>query len=388
MKLELLSRQATRQARSALIDPERVVPLSEGVIVADHSFEVQAANDTAAQLLGWDEPCSMVQDLNDVHLSIFGKVRLREIQVALVMKGRWSGPTLLERRDGSVFPAFVTVCRVHAARDVPAGIVFTVRPELVAPNPDGQSPDAEAFGVKGLPGSFCLHYQPEVDLRDGSVPGCEALLRWWHPGLGMVSPGPALAHPKWAARMAGLETWSIFAACRQAVRWEQQGRRVEVAINVSESHIADLELLGRVRQALVVTGVDASRIAIDLPVQAFTQQPRRARKVAADLHELGVTVVIDGVRDARSERVLADVPASVFKIIPARAGHTADQAADTVEAVALARSRGAGTVAKTVETQSDLHAARMLGFDRAFGHVFSPALAPSELARTRFVVSA
>lgn len=385
MRFETLTaRQVEREARAATIDPEQVVPLSEAVIVADHSFTVQAANRAASDLLGWTEPRHLVRDLNQVSWSILGAAKLREIQVALVMRGRWSGSAVLERRDGSMFEAFVTACSLHAARDIPSGVVVTIRSRVVGNGSSGLPADAESFGVTGLPGSFCLHYQPEVDLRDGSVTGCEALLRWWHPGLGMVSPGPALAHPKWAARLAGLETWSVFAACRQAAAWAEKGRPARIALNVSEQHMNDPELLHRVRQAVVITGVDPSWLAIDLPVAALVRTPALARRVAAGLAELGVVVVVDSVYGAVPPETFDGIPASVLKIIPGNVGRSSAGSVDrpAEAAIELARSIGATSVAKSVETAADLRAVRGIGFDRAFGHVFSPAVGPAELFRT------
>lgn len=377
-----LAREERDARPTAVIDPERVVPLSEAVIVADHSFVVQAANDAAAHLLRWPDPYELVRDLNQVPWSIFGAQQLREIQVALVMRGRWSGSVALLCRDGEPFEAFVTACSLHAGRDVPAGVVVTIRPQLVAPSAGELPTDAEAFGVRGLPGSFCLHYQPEVDLRSGAIAGCEALLRWWHPGLGLVSPGPALAHPKWSARLAGLETWSIFAACRQAMAWERGGARLPVALNVSANLLADPELVNRVRQALVVTGMAPGMLVVDVPVAAAAGASEAVRRVTTDLADLGVTVAIDGVRDARDQVALAQIPASVYKIIPEPVSEAGVVGLRTAEAVGMAQTRGATTVAKSVETTTDLQAAQRLGFDRAFGHIFSPALSSADLART------
>jgi EAL domain-containing protein (putative c-di-GMP-specific phosphodiesterase class I) len=377
----LLARQANRDARAATIDPERVVPLSEAVIVADHSFAVQSANDAAADLLGWIDPQSLVRDLNQVSWSIIGSSLLREIQLELVKRGKWSGQAVLERRDGSLFDGFMTACRLHAEGDHPMGVVITIRSLAVAEAWGSIPIDVESFGVKGLPGTFCLHYQPEVDLRSGSVTGCEALLRWWHPGMGMVSPGPAFAHPKWSARMAPLETWSVFAACRQAVAWADAGCELPVALNVSDRHLADTELVGRVRQALVITGLNPQHLSIDIPMTALVRSPTRARAAAQELADLGVTIVLDSVLGSVPNHALEGLPATVLKIIPGDLSDP-DATASAMEAITLARSLGAVAVAKSVESADELKAVRELGFDRAFGHVFSPAIAPGEVLRT------
>lgn len=374
--------EPARAGRLAIGDAELVVPLAEGVLVADPSLAIHTANEAAADLLGWDDPSALVQAASDDVWELLERNQVSEVLDSLSRTGRWSGTAFLERRDGTLFEALLSACSLHSADGgLPTGAVLTIRPHVVAPFTAHPPPDSEAFDVEGLPGRFCLYYQPEFDLADGTVPSCEALLRWWHPDFGILSPGPSLARTKWAERLAGVEAWSVFAVCRQIAAWEDQGRPVQVALNVSRHHLRDPQFLARVRQALDTSGIDPKQLAIDLPLSALVKDPVNVRHVALDLADLGVTLIVDGVSGDAPPAAFEGLPISVLKIVVGNVGHPSaigrHRSAD--DAIALAEAIGAISVAKSVETAADLQALLEMGFDRAFGHVFSPALAPTAL---------
>ncbi len=372
----------TESGRLTIGEAELVVPLAEGVLVADQLLTIHTANEAAADLLGWDDPSALVHAATTAAWELFETAQVSEVLDALGRSGRWSGTAFLERRDGTLLEALLSACSLHTAGGgAPSGTMVTIRPHVVAPFTPHPPPDSEAFDVEGLPGRFCLYYQPEFDLADGTVPSCEALLRWWHPDFGILSPGPSLARTKWAERLAGVEAWSVFAVCRQIAMWEDQGRPVQVALNVSRHHLRDPQLLPRVRQALDSTGIDPKQLAIDLPLSALVKDPVNVRHVVLDLADLGVALIVDGVSGDAPPTAFEGLPIAVLKIVVGNVGHPSaigrHRSAD--DAIALARSIGATSVAKSVETAADLQALLEMGFDRAFGHVFSPALAPAAL---------
>lgn len=382
MNTETMETDPQRAGRLAIGEAELVVPLAEGVLVADQALAIHTANEAAADLLGWDDPSALVQAAADSAWELLETGQVSEVLDALGRTGRWTGTAFLERRDGTLFEALLSACSLHTADGgLPSGTMLTIRPHVVAPFTSHAPPDSEAFDVEGLPGRFCLYYQPEFDLTDGTVPSCEALLRWWHPDFGILSPGPSLARTKWAERLAGVEAWSVFAACRQIAAWEDQGRPVQVALNVSRHHLRDPQFLARVCQALDSTGIDPKQLAIDLPLSALVKDPVNVRQVALDLADLGVTLIVDGVSGDAPPAAFEGLPIAVLKIVVGNVGHPSaigrHRSAD--DAIELARAIGAVSVAKSVETAADLQALLEMGFDRAFGHVFSPALAPTAL---------
>jgi EAL domain-containing protein (putative c-di-GMP-specific phosphodiesterase class I) len=239
--------------------------------------------------------------------------------------------------------------------------------------------DGSSLILDGLPGFFTLHYQPEFDLRDHTVAGCESLLRWWHPDFGMLRPGASLHRTRWATDLRGAEEWAVVAACRQAAAWREQGRPMQVALNVSRRLLTEPRFPHLFDAAISDSDVDPRDLAIDVPLAAFTRHRIDALPNIAVLAELGVTIVCDGVTgDVRL--ALEHTPASVLKIELHSAGRRLQGLHPSVQVgLQVARDLGAIAVAKAVETDADLDELQAMGFERGFGHVFGPAVDADEL---------
>jgi len=390
MVIELLSeRRRRRLARSAPLGVDHLVPLSEGVIEADADGRVLAANGAAAELLGWDHPVSLTSALQASGWSRIG-LDGDELRRELGARARWCARRKLRRRDGTLLDAVVTACALHASSGGHAGVVTTIRRATVADAVALASIDLargatrrvdDAFAVEGLPGHLCLYYQPELDLRTRTPVGVEALLRWWHPGLGVVSPGPALSHHRWAPRFAEVEVWSIFAVCRQIASWSAAGHPMPVAVNVSRWHLVDLELVDRVRRALAASAIDPALLIIDLPVSALHQDPDRFRRAVAALAEVGVRCAVDDATAAVPDRLLAGLPLEAIKLArPGGGGSARPPGTALAMGLALARRLSVPAVAKAIETDAELAQVEELGFERAFGHLLGAPLPANDQA--------
>ena len=94
-------------------------------------------------------------------------------------------------------------------------------------------------------GSLVLHYQPEVDLRDGRILGVEALVRWPHPNLGLLQPS-AFIDVVEATNLAGeLGRWVLGQACQQLRQWQRHypDRRLGMSVNVSPAQLITLDFV-------------------------------------------------------------------------------------------------------------------------------------------------
>src|SRR3954453_2248779 len=172
--------------------------------------------------------------------------------------------------------------------DQPATLRTHLRPEAAFPE-EG----TEAFD--GLPGRFCMFYQPDLDLETGVPGACEALLRWWHPDFGMLRPDASLHGTKWEDAIEAIEGWATTAVCEQAATWVGAGRKIRVALNVSRRLLASDELLPSLDRALAATALDPQYLAIDVPVAAIATDRDNVPVVTAALAARGITVVLDGV---------------------------------------------------------------------------------------------
>lgn len=252
-------------------------------------------------------------------------------------------------------------------------------------------PDEDAveptITLDGLPGSFGLHYQPEFDVASGAITGCEALLRWHHPSFGTLRPGPALSDSRWTAQLTELQEWAILAACRQSAAWERAGTPLRVAVNVSVPVLSESRFIDTLTGTISAWGTRPELVAVDVAVAGFG---RYSAKLMASLEAVsgaGVAIIVDGVSGDVGRESLVEVKVAACKI-PLYVNTCRRQGLhpSVMLALELAGDLGALTVAKAVETAGDLDEVRALGFDRAFGHLYSvalPAAALSALAQRR-----
>src|SRR3990170_8473707 len=112
-----------------------------------------------------------------------------------------------------------------------------------------------------------LYYQPIVSLSEGRLTGFEALLRWNHPVRGLVSPAEFMPTAEEPGLIVPIGTWVLHEACRQLRSWDQEfpnARDLVVNVNLSARQCAHPDLLREVRRVLDDTGVQPSRLKLEI----------------------------------------------------------------------------------------------------------------------------
>lgn len=226
----------------------------------------------------------------------------------------------------------------------------------------------------GLPGRFCMFFQPDARLADGTVGGSEGLLRWWHPDFGMLRPDLSLRGTRWDDTTR-IEDWAASTVCEQAAAWTALDADVTVALNVSRRYLLADGFADTIDRVIDESGIEPGRLAIDLPVAALATNRSQVRAVASALTARGVTVVLDGV-GVRTRRLRIDeIEADVWKVdLWSSAPAWSHLHPAVVHALEEAERLGITTIAKSVEDEATLALVRDAGFDRAFGHLISPAV--------------
>ena len=263
----------------------------------------------------------------------------------------------------------LSICFLRGTEDAPAGILAVARPRQEATESIVRVDDDENHSEPGLPGLFVLHYQPEVGLEHYSVVSCEALLRWHHPGLGLLSPGGFLGEPELAERLEALGAFTFFAACRQAARWTAD-HDMRVTVNISGQQLTDRELAGRVRLAMTAAGVEPGRFGVEITADQLASDPTVTRPALAELAETGALVFLDDVRSEPASESWADLPLSGIKLGRALIDGVAtnpDRRATVESTITIAHDLGLWVTAEGVEAPADLDCVRELGCDGAFG---------------------
>ena len=141
---------------------------------------------------------------------------------------------------------------------------------------------------------FTLVYQPLVSIADGTIKGAEALLRWSSPVLGQVPPDQFIPVAEQSGLIVEIGDWVIDSACRQLARWREAGvGHLSVAVNVSAVQFWRGNLESIVLSALDRWDIEPRQLEFELTESVIMQDVESARRVLADLKQLGVGLVID-----------------------------------------------------------------------------------------------
>src|SRR4051812_29935112 len=232
-------------------------------------------------------------------------------------------------------------------------------------------------------GQMVQHYQPIVDLVSRSMVGCESLMRWEHPCEGTVAACEFSEVLEQTGLVDGLTLSLIREACRLAAELSPGGARRFVSVNMSPAQLSDPGLVGLVRDELAAAGIDGGQLTVEITeCSAFDDLPAAGR-ILTKLRDLGVKVALDDFGTGHSSLIrLKELPISVLKLDRRFVMNLPDEADDMAivsGVVNLAASLGMECVAEGVETSAQAHALRLLGCDRAQGHLFAPALPRQDL---------
>ncbi|MCJ0824533.1 EAL domain-containing protein [Luteimonas sp. 50] len=231
---------------------------------------------------------------------------------------------------------------------------------------------------------FRLHYQPQLDLRDGSLIGVEALVRWQHPEWGLVPPGQFIPIAEETGLIDEIGLWVLMEACRQLHAWDAQGLRIPgVAVNCSVQQLDADRLPAQVAAVLAATGVAAERLELEITESMLMRDPERAIAVLAALKAQGVCLSIDDFGTGHSSLAyLKHCPVTRLKIdrsFVSGIGNDANDEEICRTVIALARNLHLQTVAEGVEHSHEASFLRAEGCDLAQGFHYSRPLPPDAL---------
>jgi EAL domain-containing protein (putative c-di-GMP-specific phosphodiesterase class I)/GGDEF domain-containing protein len=142
-------------------------------------------------------------------------------------------------------------------------------------------------------GEFEVHYQPQIDIRDGRLAGMESLLRWTTRRHGTVSPVEFVPLLEAKGLIDKVGAWALERACAQAREWAERGLPVRMGVNVSAKQLRSERFVDTVAHALHTTGLDPTLLEIELTEGVLVENHGIARNVLAALRQRGVRVAID-----------------------------------------------------------------------------------------------
>jgi len=142
---------------------------------------------------------------------------------------------------------------------------------------------------------FCLHYQPIYDAATGDLTGLEALLRWYHPQRGLVSPDAFIPRAEEIGLIRDIGRWVLQEACSQMRAWKDQYPRLDawLSVNVSGDELRDPGFILEMETVLRSTGFDAGRLQLEITEGVFLHQPEAIGRVLNEIRALGVRIALD-----------------------------------------------------------------------------------------------
>jgi diguanylate cyclase (GGDEF)-like protein len=229
-------------------------------------------------------------------------------------------------------------------------------------------------------GQFELHFQPLFDLKNNRIGSFEALLRWKHPTRGAVGPVDFIPVAEETGLIVDIGAWALREACKHAATWPG---RIRVAVNVSSVQFHRPGLSEVVLQALTASGLDPSRLELEITESIFLEGSDATLKVLHSLRALGVRIALDDFGTGYSSlSYLQSFPFDKIKIDRSFIQHllTRPGATAIVRAITdLAHALGMETTAEGVEESDQLAELRLHGCTSVQGFLFSRAIKPAEV---------
>jgi diguanylate cyclase (GGDEF)-like protein/PAS domain S-box-containing protein len=225
-----------------------------------------------------------------------------------------------------------------------------------------------------------LHYQPLLDSNSLEIQGFEALLRWHHPERGNISPAVFVPVAEESGLIAQLGQWVLQTACAEAALWPMPWR---IAVNLSPVQFRQRDLAAMVRRTLVESGLDPSRLELEITEGVLIDDAERALTMLRELKALGVRIALDDFGTGYSSlSYLRRFPFDKLKIDASFVQGLGDggEADAIVRAiVALGRSLSLKITAEGVETFDQLERLREHSCDQVQGFLLGRPMPPSEL---------
>jgi diguanylate cyclase (GGDEF)-like protein len=268
---------------------------------------------------------------------------------------------------------------LYRSKDAGGGVFHTYEPQLHVKAEERRVLEM-ALRQALEKGEMHLEYQPVVVAGTGSLTGFEALLRWTHPELGVISPGKFVPLAEDARLIVPMGEWVLRQACDEAAGWPSP---IRVAVNVSPEQLHNPAFVAVVASALANSGLPPERLELEVTEGVFMREGTVAVQVLERVLDLGVRLSLDDFGTGYSSLgYLARTRFSTIKVdrsfVQGASRGQKEPIAIIRAVVALARSLGMATTAEGVETEEEHQLIQELGCTKVQGYYFGRPLPVSE----------
>ena len=237
-----------------------------------------------------------------------------------------------------------------------------------------------------LDGSLEVYYQPLVDTHSGELRGVEALVRWPHPRLGLLSPATFIGLAEETGLIVPLDRWVLRTAAREVASWPtaNTARPLHLGVNLSAVHVQSPGTVSEISAALSSARLAPERLMLELTENVLMSSAAATVETLRSLRRLGIRLALDDFGTGYSSlSYLQQFPISDLKVDRAFIADLGQGTVGTELARAVAvmgKALNLDTVAEGVETPSQFAQVRALGYTLAQGYFISPPL-PADQAR-------
>jgi diguanylate cyclase (GGDEF)-like protein len=233
---------------------------------------------------------------------------------------------------------------------------------------------------------FLVYYQPRIEIASGRIVGMEALVRWRHPQLGLVSPSQFIPLAEETGLIVPIGEYVLQRACRQNREWQRRGLPpVAVSVNLSSVQFQRPELYDCVVRTLGEAGLDPIWLELELTESLLMQNAEAVVATLKRFRDTGIKLSIDDFGTGYSSlSYLKRFPIDALKIDRSfirEVTSNADDAALATSIILMGRSLKLKVVAEGVETASQLSFLRIMQCDEAQGFLYSPPVPADDAAR-------
>lgn len=229
-----------------------------------------------------------------------------------------------------------------------------------------------------------LYYQPQVDLQTDELTGLEALIRWEHPTMGLISPAAFIPLAEEIGLITAIDEWVLKTACQQCKARQDAGfKHVPVSVNVSAQYFGQPHLVQMIRDILYKTGLEPKCLTLEITESIGIQDIGRTIAILKELKDIGVQIAVDDFGTGFSSlNYLKNFPIHTVKIDQSfiRDFHSDPRDAAIIQTIiSLTHSLNLKVIAEGVETLEQLYYLRLLGCDAAQGYYFSKPVSAKDL---------
>lgn len=233
---------------------------------------------------------------------------------------------------------------------------------------------------------FELYYQPQIDVATDEIIGVEALIRWNHPHMGMVSPVKFIPLAEETGLIRPIEEWVLRKACVQNKEWQNKGYKpITTAVNMSSRRFNSSEIVDKVNETLKATGLEPELLELEITESQLMHDAEQEIETLKALRSLGIKLSIDDFGTGYSSlSYLAKFPIDYIKIDRSFIMDLEDNKLnETIVSaiITLAQRLGLQVVAEGVETKEQLEFLRGEKCEKYQGYFYSPPIPAYEVEK-------